>query len=255
MKNILQKIKINNFTYFFIILCFLCGYIKNIFIIFSICLIHEMGHIFFIKLFNYKVLSISITPFGGYTYIEKKINSDINKDLLISIGGILIQLIFLLFLFIFKNNFNLITYNLYIKYNIILIIFNLIPIIPLDGNKIIHLLFEKFFSYHLSYRLNSIISFFFLILFIFMNYYLNLDNYFIISFLLYQFIIYIKNEKYLNKRFLLERYLYDLDYQRIDNHTKNIDDLKKNVLHFFKEDNKYIKEKDKIKDFLYHLEG
>ncbi len=246
MKNILNKFKINSYTYFFILICFLCGYLKNILIIFLICLIHELGHICFIKLFNYEIISIELLPFGGFTTINKKINSNINKDLIIACGGFIFQLLLMLFLYLFKDYFNIITYNLYLNYNLILIIFNLIPIVPLDGNTIIHLLLEKFFSYHLSYYLNLVISLIFLIIFFLINYSYHLDNYFIITFLLYKIIMYYKNYHYLERRFLLERYLYDLDYQKIDNHTKRIQDLKKEVYHFFKEDNHYVKEKDEI---------
>jgi len=251
MKNILSKFKINNYTYLFLIICALCGYIKNITIIFIICLIHELGHVFFIKLFNYKIISVELFPFGGFTTIDKRINTNINKDILIASGGIIFQLILLLFIYLLKNSFNIITYNLIINYSFILILFNLIPIIPLDGNNIMHLCLEKFFSYHLSYHLNFIISLICLIMFLIVNYIYKLDNYFIISFLLYKTIMYIKNYKYLRKRFLLERYLYDLEYNRIDNHTRNINGLKKEVLHYFKENNKFIKEKERLKDIFY----
>lgn len=252
MKKYYKKIKINNYTYLFFLLCAFCGYLKNIFIIFSICFIHELGHVFFIKLFNYEIDSIEFLPFGGYTKVNKHINSSINKDIVINFGGIFFQLLFMFLLFCFKNTFNLITYNLFINYNIILIIFNLIPIIPLDGNNILHLLLEKIFSYHISYYTNFIISLMSLIIFLFINYYFNIDNYFIFTFFVYKSILYIKNYKYLKNRFLLERYLYNLNYNKIINDTKDINDLKKEVLHYFKDNNKYIKEKDKIEDFLYN---
>lgn len=251
MKNILNKIKINNYTYLFFIICALCGYIKNITIIFSICIIHELGHVFFIKLFKYKVVSVEILPFGGFTTIDKRINTSINKDILIAFGGIFFQLILLLIIYILKNCFNFITYNLIFNYSLILILFNLIPMIPLDGNNIIHLILEKFFSYHLSYYLNFFVSIICLLMFFIINYVYNLDNYFIISFLIYKVIMYFKNYKFNRNRFLLERYLYDFDYNKIDNKTKNINDLKKNVLHYFKEDNRYIREKEKIESSLY----
>ena len=136
-------------------------------------------------------------------------------------------------------------------YNLILLLFNLIPIIPLDGNNIIHLLLEKYFSFKFSYYLNFFLSFILLFLFLIINYIFNIDNYFIISFLLYKMVEYIKNYKYINNRFLLERYLYDLDYKKIDNHTYDVKDLKKEVLHFFKEENRYIKENKKIENILY----
>ena len=85
-----------------------------------------------------------------------------------------------------------------------------------------------------------------LLIFTFINYKFKLDNYFIISFLIYKTFIYLKDYHYLQKRFLLERYLYNLEYQKIDNHTKNIQDLKKNVFHYFKENKRYINKKEKI---------
>ena len=249
---IFYKIKINNYTYLFFLLCALCGYLKNILIIFSICLIHELGHVFFIRLFKYDVVCIELLPFGGFTTTNQKINSNINKDLIIALGGIFFQLIFVLIIFFFKNDINMITYNLFIKYNLILIIFNLMPIIPLDGNNLVHLLIEKKYSFHLSYYLNFIVSSIFLILFSIINYIFNIDNYFIISFLFYKGVIYLKNFKYINNRFLLERYLYNLDYKKIDNNTSNLKSLRKEVLHFFKENSRYVKENKKVEKFLYN---
>lgn len=251
MKQFYKKIKINNYTYLFFIVCAFCGYLKNIMIIFFICFIHELGHVFFSKIFGYEINSIELLPFGGITTVNKKINSSINKDIIINFGGIIFQLISILFLYLFKYKFNIITYNLIINYNLILIIFNMIPIIPLDGSNIIHLLLEKAFSYRISYHLNFIISIMSLIIFLIINYVYSIDNYFIISFLFYKCLIYIKNYKYLKNRFLLERYLYNIEYKKIDNHTKDVKDLKKEVLHYFKENNIYIKEKKKIENLFY----
>ena len=243
---ILMQIKVNLQIFLFIILFTLTHQIEIYGWIMLFAFIHELGHIFFIKLFKYEIIKMELLPFGGFTTINEPINSNINKDLFIAFGGIFFQLIFIMILFIFKNHFNLITYNLYLNYNLILIIFNLIPIIPLDGSKISELFLEKFFSYHYSYHLNFYLSIFSLLIFTFINYKFKLDNYFIISFLIYKTLIYLKDYHYLQKRFLLERYLYNLEYQKIDNHTKNIQDLKKNVFHYFKENNRYINEKEKI---------
>lgn len=249
-----KKIKINNYTYLFFLLCALCGYLKNVLIIYAICMIHEFGHVFFSYIFNYEIISIEIFPYGGFTTTNKRINSNINKDIIINFGGIIFQSLFIFVLYLFKNNFNIITYNLFVNYNIILIVFNLLPIISLDGNNILHLFIEKFFSYNFSYKINFIISLIFLIIFLILNYLLNIDNYFIILYLFFQSFIYIKNFKYLQKRFLLERYLYDLDYKKIDNKTKKIKDLKKETLHFFKGNNRYIKENEIIKNILFEFD-
>lgn len=251
MMKFFKIFKINNYTYLFFIVCALCGYLKNILIIFTICFIHELGHVVFAKIFNYQVISVELFPYGGLTTINKRVNSNINKDIIINFGGVVFQLVLALIIYAIKTRMSIITYNLYINYNIILIIFNLLPIISLDGNNIIHLILEKYFSYHLSYKINFILSLFTLLLFLFINIIYNIDNYFIVTFLFCKNIIYLKNYKYLKKRFLLERYLYDIEYKKIDNKTLNLNDLKKETLHYFKEENKYIKEKVKIAEQLF----
>jgi len=253
MKKYYNKIKINNYSYIFILICFLCGYIKNITIIFFICLIHEFGHVFFIKLFKYEILKVEFFPFGGYTTINKKINTSINKDIIISFGGIFFQIISLCIIYIFKEQFNIITYNMIINYNKVFILFNLIPIIPLDGNKILHLCLEKHFPYNKSFYINWFFSNVILIIFLVINHIYKINNYFIFSFLIYQDVIYLKDFKHLKNRFLLERYLYDNEYKKIDNHTKTLSGLKKEVFHYFKENNKYKSEKSKLKELLFKI--
>lgn len=248
MKNILTKVHINNYTYLFLLICFLSGYIKNILIIFFICLIHEFGHVVLIKLFGYEINKIELLPFGGITYINKNINSSIYKDIIISFGGVILQLFLYLFLFINHINISNSSYNLFMYYNTVILIFNLLPIIPLDGSKIVNLLLDKFLSFKTSYYINGVISFLFLLLFILINYLFNYDNYFILVFLLYHLILYLKNFKYIFNKFLIERYLYNNPYRKIKYKTSQISDLRKEVYHYFNDSNKVVSEKKKLHD-------
>jgi hypothetical protein len=69
-------------------------------------------------------------------------------------------------------------------------------------------------------------------------------------FLLYKLVVDIKNYKYYRNKFLIERYLYDYPYKKIDNNTESINELKKEVYHYFKKNNKYISEKNAIYEYL-----
>ena len=153
----MKNISIKPITYYFLLLCFLCGIIKNVLILFMIVIIHEIGHIITIKLFKYKIESIDIYPFGGITSINKMINSSITKDLIIAINGVLFQYIVITIILRyipFKYN----TFNMINTYNKTIIVFNLLSIIPLDGSKIVFDLFSYKFSYKLSYLLTFILS-------------------------------------------------------------------------------------------------
>lgn len=242
MKNILIKWQINYFTYLYFLLAFLCGYFKNTCIIFFIIFMHELGHIIMIKFFKYEIISVTFYPFGGLTKINKPINSSINKELLISVSGIIMQIILCLFI---KN-------SLFTYYNLIIILFNLLPIIPLDGYKIINLILDKFLPFEKSLKYSNYLSLISLFIFIIYNLLSSNKNYLICSFLIITIIINLKNQKYLIHKFYLERYLYSFPYHKIEsNKTINIHLLKKNTLHFFKNNNRYIHEKGLLKQFFH----
>ena len=153
----MKIIKVNPLTLYFLLLLFLCGFIKIGLIIFFIVIFHELGHVFFIKLFKYKIIDITIYPFGGIIKTDKDINTPPNKELLISSGGIIAQII--LFIIIYFLPINILTKEIFYKYNLSIMLFNILPIIPLDGSIIINSLLNKVLSYKISYYLYIIISF------------------------------------------------------------------------------------------------
>lgn len=242
----MKIIKVNFLTLYFLLLLFLCGYLKIGIIIFLIVLFHELGHIFFIKLFKYKIINVTLYPFGGITKIDKDINTPLNKELLIACGGIIFQLI--LFIIIYFVPINVITKELLYKYNMSILLFNMLPIIPLDGSIIINSLLNKIFSYKVSYYLYIIISIMFSIFYLLFNYWYSLNNYLIVSLFIIKTYYAIKNYKYLKTRFLLERYLNKYEYKYISTKTGDLDILKIDTYQYFKENNKIVSEYSKLKE-------
>ena len=239
MKNI---IKIDFFTYIIILLYLISGCFKEVLILYVIIIIHEFGHVFFIKIFKKEIIEIKIYPFGGITKYNSLVNHNIKEELLISIGGILNQLILIIIysLLFYLNIINNYSYVLFNRLNISIIIFNLLPIIGLDGEKIIHLIFEMFIPYKKTNKISIVISLIALILFIIKSITLKINIIFVLSFLIYKLVYFIKNKKYLENKFFLERYLYDISYKKIINFKdKNIDNMYQERYHFFQ----YINEK------------
>ena len=191
MKNILNKIKINNITYVMILLSLLSGYIKYCFIILFIVLMHEMGHVFFFWLFNIDIESIEIHPFGGITKVNKRIHERIYKDFLIALGGIIFQLLsmFIVLILFRAGVVAFSTYELFITYNVRVILFNLIPIVPLDGSKLLLGVLLKFISFKNSYYIMFVVSIMFMVLFVIYNYVNGLNDIVIVVF----FMIFVLN--------------------------------------------------------------
>ncbi len=246
----MNLIKINSSTYYFLVLFFICGLIKEAIMIFIIVFVHEVGHALTAYINGYKVLEINIYPFGGITKIKKDINCPFLKDLLINISGILFQLILLL-IFTILINYSFITYhtyNIFIKYNTLIIIFNVLPIYPLDGIEFINIILNKFTTFKKSYLLTMYISIVALTLFIY-NYKFNLNNYMIITFFFFKLIELIKNKKFVFNKFLLERHLNNYKYKKVNNVVgTNLNKLKKNEFFYFWDNNKFKSEKEVLNE-------
>ena len=226
MKNIF---KINIFTYIFLILSMLSGYGREMLIVYFILIVHELGHYILFKYYNINVNKITLYPYGGMIDNNMLINTNSKKVLIISLGGIFIQIVLYLIIYLlFKIGF--IEYNFYkmfFKYNLYIILFNLIPIYPLDGFKILNSFFELVLSFKLSLKISIIFNFIFIILFFLYLYIFNVNNYVIVIFLLCNLINYIKSIKYIINKFYLERMIYDIKYDGLisvnckDNMYKN----------------------------------
>ena len=195
----------------------LAGDFKRVILSFFIILTHEIGHLFFLKIFHIQVDKLTIYPFGGLIKTNKLINFSPLKELLIAMAGILNQLIlYLIILILYQNNLiNTYTYNLFLTLNTSLILFNIIPIYPLDGYIILSSIFNIFIPYLKSNIISLIVSIFTLIIFILYSYNHKINSIFVISFLLYKIYNYLKDYKYLQNKFLLERIMYDIPYNKI----------------------------------------
>lgn len=249
MMNILNKIKIDYSTYFLILLSLLAGYIKLMFIVLIIVIVHELGHVFFFYMFKIKVDKVIIYPYGGVTFVSKKIHERIYKDILISLGGIIFQILLMgLFWLLYRNNYIVLsTYEMGIKYSLVIMIFNMLPIIPLDGSKFFLAILSKFVSYKRSYMIMILVSVISLGLFLLFNIVYKLNDMVIYIFLIFKLVEVIKEFKYVMNKFYLERVMYNHYYNGIINDEADISKLRIDKYYFFRENKGYINERDYLK--------
>ena len=239
------------FSYSFIFIAFsfiITGHFINFIIFFSIIFIHELGHVFVAKLFKIKINKIIFYPYGGITKLDYLININLYKELLISLGGFLFQFIyyFIIYNLYISGYIREYVYLLFYKYHYSIFIFNILPIIPLDGFKILNIIINYIFNYNLSNYISVVISFISIILFLYLNNSFDYSFILILSILFKNIYEYLFNIKYLYNRFLLERYLYNIKYKDKKIINKKID-FYRNKNHYIKYKDHYLKEKDYLK--------
>lgn len=198
-----------------------------------------------------EVKSIILYPFGGITYIDSKINANIRNDFLINISGPLFQVILIILIFCLKDYISNSTYSKFIQINYLLLSFNMLPILPLDGGRLLNIITDLIFPYKRSFTICLIISF--LVCFSFMIFFLLKKDILISLLFLITLNNIIKEFKYLNikyNKFLLERVLYDYKFSKIKL-VKNHLEMKRKYGYKFIKNNLIYNEKDYLKKYVF----
>ena len=194
-------------------------------------------------IFKYKIKKINIYPFGGYTIFEYDINTPFMTEFMVFLGGILFQIIF----FVITKNLidnSSYTYNLIKNYNLSILMFNMIPVIPLDGAKILNILFNKMFPFKRAHLLTIYISYIVILILLILSI-KNLNLLLMIFLLFFLIIKEHKRHKYIFNVFLLERYIKEIKFKKIYFIKKvDVKYMKKYVRNIFIKNNRYIDEKE-----------
>jgi len=228
---------IHPLTYIILLSVLLAGYFNYFLIIITILLIHDLGHIIFLKIYKYKIYNILILPFGSIINSSVNSNSKTVEILIISLAGVCMQgLLYPVFFLLNKYYISDLSYNIFLNYNKYILLFNLLPIIPLDGSKILLTFFESIFSYKKALWLLNVISIFIIIIFIIFLTYQGLNSYLIGLFLIYKTFEEIKNHKYIFNEFLLTRHLNKIKYYKVK-YVKKIKNIFKNHYNFINNQN------------------
>ena len=172
IKNIWDKIYIHPFFYFIISISLITGHFRNIIYFTIILFIHELGHSITAIILGIKLNKIMLFPFGGLSVLEYSINLSLLKELLILIMGPVTQIVFTYLIYYLKID---VSYYFY-TYSMFILIFNLIPIYPLDGGKLINVFLSFFLPFYKSLKITYYFSYFIYISLVFITiiYYRNL---------------------------------------------------------------------------------
>ncbi len=135
-----MQIKVNLQIFIFILVCYLFNRLEVYTILMLLAFLHECGHLLAGIILKLKPKKLEINPFGLAIIFEEfgSKNKEFEwKKIIISLAGPLTNLVILL-LFIFANiPLENIQREIIVYANILIIAFNLLPIYPLDGGRIV----------------------------------------------------------------------------------------------------------------------
>ena len=236
MKNTLNKIYFHPIFLLTTLIFTLMGYFRLVIYFMLLIVVHELGHIIVSLIFKWNIYKIIILPFGGLIKYDDVINRPLIQEFLVAVAGITVQFLFYLLISTRVN------YEYFSKINYFIIYFNLIPIYPLDGSKILNVFFNIITSFKNSILLTCIISYIFIVGLSILFFSANKLIIIIIMFLFIEVNRLYKNRNDLFNKFLLERYLRKLKFKK-EKVVDNVYEMKKDYRHLFYVNGKYLTEK------------
>lgn len=205
-----MKFRIDLKIFLFLIIFYFTKQIQIYALIMLFAIIHELGHLFAGVLTGMRPEKLEIKPYGvsiSFKLFPKDYNIKIKngnrlelKKIFVALAGPLTNLIIVLLVVLIHRE-NPIRYTI-IYSNILLFIFNLLPIYPLDGGRIIKSILHILYGKRNAEKYVNIISFIFLMIITFISSILvyKLENIAIFLIIIALWIMYLREDIKYKKR-------------------------------------------------------
>lgn len=143
-----------------ILLSIFAGYFVETATLFGIVLIHELGHMTAAKGFGWRVREVQLLPFGGVVVMDELGSVPAWQEIIVALAGPLqnVWMILIAYLLQLTGAITEDWSHYFIQANALIALFNLLPILPLDGGKILQSLMSLWLPYHRTLVLNCVLS-------------------------------------------------------------------------------------------------
>ncbi|WP_019533492.1 site-2 protease family protein [Paenibacillus ginsengihumi] len=154
------RVRIHPLFSVILLLSAITGYFIEIVTLFGVVLIHELGHAAAAKGFGWRLKEVQLLPFGGVAVTEESGSVPLWQEVVVVLAGPL-QNVWLLMLGWAAASLGLLPEawgSYFVQANLLIALFNLLPILPLDGGKLLQAALCLRLPYKTAMRCSLVIS-------------------------------------------------------------------------------------------------
>lgn len=249
----------------FFVIALVTGTFIQFAIIIAIVFMHECGHFLAAKWFNWRINAVILWAFGGVMATDEDESRPLKEEVIVTLSGPLQHVIIFGAVQLF-HWFGIMSDYLYetaILLNSVIFLFNLLPIYPLDGGKLLKVSLSGFLPFRKSYQFSLLFSMLVCLGIIILQLTVlpfTFTAFFIMAFLLLELFRYWKHEYFTFIRFLLHRTAHGKNAKKtgrifVTDEDRFIDvfnRFKKNVYYYvYITPEFYVSETDFLQKFFY----
>jgi stage IV sporulation protein FB len=131
------------------------GYYIELLTLFGIVIIHELGHVVAAQHYGWKVTEIQLLPFGGVAIIDEQGSVTAGEEIVVALAGPLQNVLMISFALLMKSTalWDDGWVDYFVQANMGIALFNLLPILPLDGGRVLQAILSYSTPYYYTLKL------------------------------------------------------------------------------------------------------
>lgn len=130
----------------------LTGYFVELITLFGIVFIHEMGHVLMAYKFKWRITEVQLLPFGGVMSTEEQGTIPAHEDALVALAGPMMNGVLIVIALCMQHLgwWHTDWSHYFVQANMLIAGFNLLPILPLDGGRVMQAMLSLIVQYYRS---------------------------------------------------------------------------------------------------------
>ncbi len=155
-----MKLHVHPLFWFMMLGALLVGQFIQVITLFVIVLLHELGHVTAARWYGWRVRKIELLPFGGVAEIDEWGNTEPRTEIVVALAGPMVNAILIAIGWSFQKLgiWSSAWTAFFVYSNLVIGGFNLLPVWPLDGGRVLQTVFSLFLPYRQAMLLSMYTS-------------------------------------------------------------------------------------------------